>query len=134
MIGEPKSDVSPHLNLCFFLRCFCSSPYLIVTLPWGGGGAQIKQDRVSLKNVLASSPRTIWVPRSNCRKVSAGSQETGAAVCDKKGRRFYSKLDVSRQEALSRALRGLSAGARIPIAGIAGLRAAMRRRVGTVVT
>ncbi|CAM9720176.1 unnamed protein product, partial [Sphacelaria rigidula] len=87
---------------------------------------QIKQDQVSLKNVLASSPRTIWVPRANCRKVSAGS---GGNPAGDRGRSRFSKLDASRQEALTRTLRGLSAGARIPLAGIAGLRAAVRRRV-----
>lgn len=46
-----------------------------------------------------------------------------------RGRGRFSKLDASRQEALTRTVRGLSAGARIPLAGIAGLRAAVRRRV-----
>lgn len=87
---------------------------------------KIKPDRVSLKNVLASSPRTIWVPRENCRKVLAGC---GGSPASEKGRRRFSKLDISRQEALSRTLRSLSAGARIPLAGIAGLRAAIRRRM-----
>lgn len=87
---------------------------------------QIKHDQVSLKNVLASSPRTIWVPRSNCRVVSAGS---GGSPSAQRGRGRFSKLDASRQEALTRTVRGLSAGARIPLARIAGLRAAVR---GTV--
>lgn len=76
--------------------------------------------------MLASSPRTIWVPRVNCRLVSAGSG--GNPVADR-GRRRFSKLDAARQDALTRTLRGLSAGARIPLAGIAGLRAAVRRRI-----
>lgn len=76
--------------------------------------------------MLASSPRTIWVPRVNCRVVSAGSGGTPAGAGRGRGR--FSKLDASRQEALTRTLRGLSAGARIPLAGIAGLRDAVRRR------
>eukprot|EP00752_Nemacystus_decipiens_P001938 g1867.t1 len=90
---------------------------------------QIKQDQVSLKNVLASSPRTIWVPLANCRLVCAGNSSVSGSP-DGKGRRRgrFSKLDASRQEALTRALRGLSASARLPLAGIAGLRAAVRRR------
>ncbi len=85
---------------------------------------------MSLKNVLASSPRTIWVPRANCRLVSAGGSGGGcsSSSSDGRGRRGrFSKLDASRQEALTRTLRGLSAGARrLPLAGL--LRAALRRR------
>ncbi|CAM9280816.1 unnamed protein product [Pylaiella littoralis] len=87
---------------------------------------QIKQDQVSLKNVLASSPRTTWVPRANCRLVCAGGRHGGGR---RRGR--FSKLDACRQEALTRTLRGLSAGARrLPLAGLAGLRAAVRKRFG----
>lgn len=79
--------------------------------------------------MLASSPRTIWVPRANCRLVCAGNSSVSGSP-DRKGRRRgrFSKLDASRQEALTRTLRGLSASARLPLAGIAGLRAAVRRR------
>ncbi|CAM9136043.1 unnamed protein product [Ascophyllum nodosum] len=88
---------------------------------------QIKDDRVSLKNVLATSPRTVWVPRENCRLVAVG-----AAPAVGKGRGRFGKMDASRQEGLTRTLRSLSAGARIPLAGIAGLRAAVRQRVNVL--
>ncbi|CAM9397187.1 unnamed protein product [Scytosiphon promiscuus] len=102
---------------------------------------QIKDDQVSLKNVLASSPRTIWVPRANCRLVCAGrsgsihsssgssSASTGSGRGRRRGR--FSKLDASRKKVLTRTMRGLSASARrLPLAGLAGLRAAVRKRVG----
>ncbi|CBN75917.1 conserved unknown protein [Ectocarpus siliculosus] len=93
---------------------------------------QIKQDQVSLKNVLASSPRTVWVPRSKVRRVCTGASCVNSSSRNGSRRRGggrSSKLDASRQEALARALRGLSAGARrLPRAGLAGLRGAVRRR------
>lgn len=95
---------------------------------------QIKQDQVSLKNVLASSPRTVWVPRSKVRRVCTGASclNSSRNGNQRRGGRS-SKLDASRQEALARALRGLSAGARrLPRAGLAGLRGAVRRRVSLV--
>ncbi|CAM9116423.1 unnamed protein product [Hapterophycus canaliculatus] len=101
---------------------------------------QIKHDRVSLKNVLASSPRTTWVPRADCRLVCAGSSggvnssgRSSSSAGSRKGRRRgrFSELDASRQEGLTRTMRGLSASARrLPLAGLAGLRAAVRKRVG----
>lgn len=60
--------------------------------------------------------------------VAAGS---GGDPASERGRRRFSKLDASRQEALTRTLRSLSAGARIPLASIAGLRAAVRARIST---
>lgn len=59
----------------------------------------------------------------------AGNSSVAGTPDSKGGRRGrFSKLDASRQEALTRALRGLSASARLPLAGIAGLRAAVRAR------
>lgn len=87
---------------------------------------KIKQDRVSLKNVLASSPRTIWVPWANCRKVVAGG---GGCPDSERGKGRFSKLETSRLEALTRTLRGLSTGARIPMARMTGFRVAVRRWV-----
>lgn len=100
-----------------------------VCYPGNATSEQIKNDRVSLKNVLASSPRTIWVPRENCRLVAAGA---GGSPVGREGKGRFSKMDASRQEALTRTLRGLSAGVRIPLAGIAGFRAAIRRRINII--
>ncbi|CAM9205685.1 unnamed protein product [Choristocarpus tenellus] len=87
------------------------------------GVGKVKGDRVCLTNVLVASPRTIWVPRGNCRKLVISKQKHGAG-----GKGFpyragtMSKLDTLRLDALGCTLRGISAGVRAPLTGLERLR------------